>query len=95
MPNQPVIGVKTRRACQVVIDNSLGRTPVLTFAVEDVVLLEGGDVFRQGGQNLQVQFAPCAQIALVNPATDELTGEVVNHDHLYQVIYSLFRSLVP
>ncbi len=93
MPDQPVIaGIRTRRACQVVIDNSLDRVPTVTFMVEDMVRLDDGSVFRQGAPSVQVQYAQGATIALVDPATDQPTGEVITHDHLYQALYSLFRA---
>ncbi|MCA1774965.1 MAG: hypothetical protein LC676_04955 [Loktanella sp.] len=87
---QPVAGESYVRCPQVVIDNRLGRTPVVTFHREQVIGLGGGNVQRYPLPPRPLPFDSAASVPVINPETGEPTGATITQGELYALVFSVF-----
>lgn len=86
----PVSGEAFMRCSQIIIDNHIGRAPVVTFHREQVVGLSDGEVIRRPMSPRAVSFDPSAIIPILDPDTGEPTGQNATHSEVYALIYSVF-----
>ena len=87
---QPVAGESYVRCPQVVIDNRLGRTPVVTFHREQVIGITGSTVQRYPLPPRPLPFDPAASVPVIHPETGEPTGATITQGELYALVFSVF-----
>lgn len=87
---EPVAGESYVRCPQVIIDNRLGKTPVVTFHREQVVGLDGGNVQRYPLAPRPLPFDPTASVDVIDPETGNPTGATITQGELYAMIFSIF-----
>lgn len=87
---QPVAGESYVRCPQVIIDNRLGRPPVVTFHREQVIGIEGGHAQRYPLTPKPLPFDPAASVPVIDPETGEPTGATITQGELYALVFSVF-----
>lgn len=89
-----VSATRINRCYAVHIDNPYHKEPTITFAEEEVIVVEGGQsVLHNIGRQITVPADFARSIPLRNPQTTELTGTSVTGADLYVILYSLFWQL--
>lgn len=94
MPNyneSQVAGTAWQRCHTVTIRNPLAGTPVIEFAEERVITLEGDDI-HQWVEGCSKQFSPTGVFLLLDPMTNAATGATMTHTQLYLALYSLYMQ---
>lgn len=83
-------GTMWTRCYKIVIENPyLGLTKKAQFFDENVVVINNRIVQSQN-RLIQKTFDPSASIQMLDPATNQPTGETVTHQELYNILYSLY-----
>lgn len=83
-------GTVWQRCCRVEIMNTYGEQPFAVFNEERMMSAEG-DLIRLGMVGgCRLDIVPDEQVVVLDPATNEPTGEVVTHARLYQLLYSAY-----
>lgn len=77
------------RCHTLVVHNPLGEQPMVHFQEEAVVTI-GDRNFTTLSDGVRLPVVPEAEIAVIDPATNLPTGEVVTHARLYQLLYSAY-----
>lgn len=85
-----VTGQTWQRCHQVVIENPRTGQPVVRFEEERVLSLTGGAELRTPAPGLSLPFDPSKTIAMRDPATGEVTGQVVTYGEAYALLYSAY-----
>lgn len=86
-----VNGTQWQRCRTVIIDNSYGRQPVITFQEEKLTNVNG-ELFQQGAGGLNVPFDPSKVITLLDPATGQPTGQTITFGEMYVGMWSLYMQ---
>lgn len=82
-----VTGQAWHRFSRVVIDNPRDQAPSVVCVEQEVIALESGEIVRDVG-NLNFGFDPTAQFPLLNPLTNEPTGQYASGAAVYALVYS-------
>ena len=90
-----VSGTSYTRANQIVVSNPLNGVKAISFMEEQVVNLEGEQIFRQKGgiqepftaENIQEEFP------LLNPEDGTPLGITTTYQQVYVTLYSLYMHL--
>lgn len=82
-----VSGVRWRRFSNISISNPLNGIPIVSCAEQEVVSLSG-DAIAYGVGNLDFPFDPSFTFPLLDPVTNEPTGEAAAGAAVYQLVYS-------
>ena len=69
-----IAGQKWHRFSRIVIDNPRAQAPSVVCVEQEVIALESGEVIRDVG-NLNFAFDPDTQFEIINPLTNEPTGQ--------------------
>jgi len=88
-----ISGEAYTRCHQVVISNSLGGAPAVTFHQERIITADGQPI-RRPVASAMLSFDPAAEIPVINPETGEATGETVTQGALYAMVYSAYIAAV-
>lgn len=88
--SKPVSGDSYVRCPQVIVDNRLDKTPLVTFHRERILGLDGGAIMREPMSPRIVPFDPAASVDVIDPETGDPTGQTITHGELYALIYSVF-----
>lgn len=94
MPNyneSQVAGTAWQRCHTVTVRNPLGGVPVIEFAEERVIAIDGDDI-KQWCQGCGKAFDMAGTFPLLDPATNATTGATMTHAQLYVAIYSLYMQ---
>lgn len=94
MPNyheSTVTGTSWQRCHTVTIRNPLDGAKKIEFAEERVIALDGEDM-RTWVVGCERLFVPGEQFKILNPETNQPTGQVMTHAQLYQALYSLYMQ---
>lgn len=82
-------GVSYKRASSIIISNNLSPSlPVVTYSEEMVVLSDGVPIFSKPDGMVTGSVNLAEVIQLRDPATGELTGQVLPVSTLYVALYS-------
>lgn len=82
-------GQSWQRCYRVVIDNALNSTATATFHEEKVFVL-GDNLVNQPVTACIVSLSPQAEFPILDPVTNQPTGQMLTHQQLYTYIYSLY-----
>lgn len=94
MPNyneSTVTGTSWQRCHTVTIRNPLGGAPKIEFAEERVIAMEGEDM-RTWVAGCEKEFSASGVFPLLDPQTNQPTGQSMTHEALYQALYSLYMQ---
>lgn len=86
-----IIGHKWHRFSRVVIENPRTSSPFVVCVEQEVLALEGSEIVRDIG-NLNFGFDPNATFELINPLTNEPTGQLADGKTVYALVYSYVMS---
>ena len=82
--------VRYKRLKGMSISNALNKAPVMSLY--DEYAYTDGTVEPIRDEPLQVIYVPGVAIQLVDPATGTLTGQSVTHEHVMQIVYSIYAQ---
>jgi len=83
-----VSGSRWWRAQRVIVENPYGRTPYVSYAEQEIVLIDSSDkVVRDVGM-LSTEFDPDQEFPILNPETGEATGETAKMRDVYVLLHS-------
>lgn len=88
-----IAGTRWTRCGVIQIVNPYQRTPAIQFAEECVTSLgedEEPMIHARGG--ITVPFDPAKEIALRDPDTGELTGQIATYGDVYVLMYSAYMD---
>lgn len=86
-----LIGTEWQRCHNVTISNPLIGTKAVMFSEERVVSLPSGDISKEV-PGCRKAFSVDGAFPLLDPVTNEPTGQTMSHAGLYQALYSLYMQ---
>ena len=87
-----ITGTQWTRSNIVVVNNDYGKTPKITFGEETRIAIGDGSIQASTG-TVMCNFDPETTFHMLNPTTNEPTGDSVSHAALYAQLYSLYMHL--
>ena len=84
-----VAGSEYTRCCEIHIFNPRDRAPNVSFVEQRITTLGDRTLETYAGQ-IDMPFDPAKEIDVIDPETNEPTGEVVTLADVYQLIYSVY-----
>ncbi|CAB4136579.1 hypothetical protein UFOVP306_32 [uncultured Caudovirales phage] len=79
------------RCSSVHIVNNYGATPQIIFGEQQLIELNNlPSMVTSGGTSCSASFDASANIAMLDPATGNATGQTVTQQELYNILYSLY-----
>ena len=84
-----IAGTAWQRCHHVALDNPREGTPSIRFHEQEVLSIGGREIQSMTG-SVSLAFDPARPIALRDPATGELTGEMSSYGAAYVLIYSAY-----
>jgi hypothetical protein len=94
MPNyneSAVSGTSWQRCHTVTVRNPLGGLPMIEFAEEKVIMIDGTPI-NQWVAGCWANFDMNGSFPILDPATNAPTGVTMTHAQLYQAMYSLYMQ---
>jgi hypothetical protein len=86
-----VAGNVWTRCSSVYIGNNYGVTPTITFGEQQLIALENlAPMVVNSNTSCSTEFDAAANIAILDPATGNPTGQTVTQQELYNIVYSLY-----
>ena len=85
-------GTMWTRCYEIVVVNPFaGLQKTAKFFEEDVVVLDGKIISNRKGY-IQKVFNPGDVVQLRDPQTNQVTGETITHEQIYNILYSLYMT---
>jgi hypothetical protein len=93
MPNYKettVTGTKYQRACRVMIENPINKTPTVSFIEEEITINSDNTKSHKLIGSLNMSFDPNEVVEIINPITNLPTGQKYPTSVAQLIIYSLY-----
>lgn len=84
-------GTEWQRCHTVTIDNPLDGAPAIFFGEESVASV-GSRIIKQNVPGCRKPFSAAESFPLLDPSTNEPTGQTMTHGELYVALYSLYMQ---
>lgn len=93
MPNYKettITGNKYQRACRVMIENPINKTPTVSFIEEEITINSDDNITHKLVGSLNMTFDPNEVVEIINPTTNLPTGQKYPTAIAQLIIYSLY-----